>query len=219
MSVPGLPVSRPRAGGDAHGRRAASGGPAGGRPLPAGLRGAPGARPFPNREAALRLAGETVLERLEARLSLLSVLARLAPLMGLLGTILGMITTFSRIAEARSGVDMSLLAGGNLAGPADHGGGAVHRHSRAVFPVLLSRQGAPRGRRPEQGRKRGSAGRRRAGHHRSGRGGTASARRHSPWGRHGTANAGRHGGRGLLPGIAGTSRQRSGGPGSPAMPG
>ena len=68
--------------------------------------------PLPNREAALRLAGETVLERLEARLSLLSVLARLAPLMGLLGTILGMITTFSRIAEARSGVDMSLLAGG-----------------------------------------------------------------------------------------------------------
>ena len=60
----------------------------------------------------MRLAGETVLERLEARLSLLSVLARLAPLMGLLGTILGMITTFSRIAEARSGVDMSLLAGG-----------------------------------------------------------------------------------------------------------
>lgn len=33
--------------------------------------------------------------------------------MGLLGTILGMITTFSRIAEARSGVDMSLLAGGS----------------------------------------------------------------------------------------------------------
>ena len=197
------------------------------RPLAARLEAVPSLRdfaallgsPLPNREAALRLAGETVLERLEARLSLLSVLARLAPLMGLLGTILGMITTFSRIAEARSGVDMSLLAGGDLAGSADHGGGAVHRHSRAVFPVLLSRQGAPRGRRPEQGRKRGAAGRRRTGHHRSGRGGTASARRHSPWGRHGTANAGRHGGRGLLPGIAGTSRQRSGGPGSPAMPG
>ena len=77
------------------------------RPLAARL-----GSPLPNREAALRLAGETVLERLEARLSLLSVLARLAPLMGLLGTILGMITTFSRIAEARSGVDMSLLAGG-----------------------------------------------------------------------------------------------------------
>lgn len=113
MSVPGLPFSRPRAGGDAHGRPV--------RPLAARLEAVPSLRdfaallgsPLPNREAALRLAGETVLERLEARLSLLSVLARLAPLMGLLGTILGMITTFSRIAEARSGVDMSLLAGGS----------------------------------------------------------------------------------------------------------
>lgn len=66
----------------------------------------------PHREAALRLAGETVLARLETRLPLLATLARLAPLMGLLGTILGMIATFSRIATASSGVDMALLAGG-----------------------------------------------------------------------------------------------------------
>ncbi|WP_303236685.1 MotA/TolQ/ExbB proton channel family protein [uncultured Bilophila sp.] len=65
-----------------------------------------------NRETALRLAGELVLERLEARLPLLSLLARLAPLMGLLGTIIGMINTFSRIAESASGVDMTMLAGG-----------------------------------------------------------------------------------------------------------
>ena len=177
------------------------------RPLAARLEAVPSLRdfaallgsPLPNREAALRLAGETVLERLEARLSLLSVLARLAPLMGLLGTILGMITTFSRIAEARSGVDMSLLAGG------------IWQALLTTAAGLCIAIPAPRGRRPEQGRKRGAAGRRRTGHHRSGRGGTASARRHSPWGR--------HGGRGLLPGIAGTSRQRSGGPGSPAMPG
>ncbi len=66
----------------------------------------------PNREAALRLAGESALARLEAHLALLGLLARIAPLMGLLGTILGMILTFSRIADARSGVDMTLLAGG-----------------------------------------------------------------------------------------------------------
>lgn len=90
------------------------------RPLAARLEAVPPLRdfagllagPIPNREAALRLCGEALLERLEARLSLLSVLARLAPLMGLLGTILGMIATFSRIAEARSGVDMASLAGG-----------------------------------------------------------------------------------------------------------
>ena len=187
------------------------------RPLAARLEAVPSLRdfaallgsPLPNREAALRLAGETVLERLEARLSLLSVLARLAPLMGLLGTILGMITTFSRIAEARSGVDMSLLAGGIWQALLTTAAGLCIAIPALFF--LSCFQGAPRGRRPEQGRKRGAAGRRRTGHHRSGRGGTASARRHSPWGR--------HGGRGLLPGIAGTSRQRSGGPGSPAMPG
>lgn len=65
-----------------------------------------------DREGALRLAGELAIGRLEAHLPLLSILARLAPLMGLLGTIMGMITTFSRIAEATSGVDMTLLAGG-----------------------------------------------------------------------------------------------------------
>lgn len=66
----------------------------------------------PQREAALRLAGEAVLARMENRLPLLGVLTRMAPLMGLLGTITGMITTFSRIAGAQSGVDMTLLAGG-----------------------------------------------------------------------------------------------------------
>lgn len=64
------------------------------------------------RENTLRLAGEMVVSRLEAHLPLLSILARLAPLMGLLGTILGMITTFAHIANASSGVDMTLLSEG-----------------------------------------------------------------------------------------------------------
>lgn len=65
-----------------------------------------------DRENALRTEGELVIARLEARLSLLALLARLSPLMGLLGTILGMITTFSHIADTRTGVDMAMLAGG-----------------------------------------------------------------------------------------------------------
>lgn len=89
------------------------------RPLAAQLGAVPSLRDFAallgspllNHEAALRFAGETVLEWLEAWLFLLSVLARLTPLTGLLGTIFGVITTFSRIAEARSGVGTSLLAG------------------------------------------------------------------------------------------------------------
>ena len=66
----------------------------------------------PNREAALRIEGEAVVHRLEKHLSLLSILARLAPLMGLLGTVLGMISTFSEIANAQAGVNMNQLAGG-----------------------------------------------------------------------------------------------------------
>lgn len=66
----------------------------------------------PNKEAALRVAGEDVVRRLETGLSTLSLLTRVAPLLGLLGTVFGMITTFSRISETRAGVDMNMLAGG-----------------------------------------------------------------------------------------------------------
>lgn len=75
----------------------------------AGIMAAPA---LPKRETALRLAGEQILGQLERRLSLLATLARLAPLMGLLGTITGMIGTFSHIASATAGVDMTLLAAG-----------------------------------------------------------------------------------------------------------
>ena len=66
----------------------------------------------PHRESALRLAGTAAITALERNLSLLGLLARIAPLLGLLGTILGMITTFARIASAQSGVDMTMLAEG-----------------------------------------------------------------------------------------------------------
>jgi len=66
----------------------------------------------PRREAALRAEGEAVLSRLEKHLALLAFLARIAPLLGLLGTVLGMISTFLEIADAQAGVDMNQLAKG-----------------------------------------------------------------------------------------------------------
>jgi biopolymer transport protein ExbB len=49
---------------------------------------------------ALEEAGLTEVPRLEERLNLLATIAQLAPLLGLLGTVLGFIQTFMRMQEA-----------------------------------------------------------------------------------------------------------------------
>ncbi|WP_462325267.1 MotA/TolQ/ExbB proton channel family protein [Desulfoplanes sp.] len=64
------------------------------------------------REQAASRAGETLLFRLGRRLPVLSAGAAAAPLMGLLGTVLGMIDVFSRVSTAPGGVDIALLADG-----------------------------------------------------------------------------------------------------------
>ncbi|MEM6578697.1 MAG: MotA/TolQ/ExbB proton channel family protein, partial [Pseudomonadota bacterium] len=57
-------------------------------------------------EAGLALAG------LERGFRLLDTIAQLAPLLGLFGTVLGMIEAFQSLQQAGSAVDPSLLAGG-----------------------------------------------------------------------------------------------------------
>lgn len=52
------------------------------------------------------------LARLGSGLRLLDLVAQLAPLLGLLGTVLGMIQAFQSLQEAAENVDPSLLAGG-----------------------------------------------------------------------------------------------------------
>jgi biopolymer transport protein ExbB len=52
------------------------------------------------------------LRRLTVRLPLLSLLAGLAPLVGLLGTVVGMVRAFQTVASAEGVVNPSLLAGG-----------------------------------------------------------------------------------------------------------
>lgn len=57
-------------------------------------------------------AGDAELASLESNLRGLEVIASLAPLLGLLGTVLGMIRAFRRLEEAGAQVDPSLLSGG-----------------------------------------------------------------------------------------------------------
>ncbi|MDD3312173.1 MotA/TolQ/ExbB proton channel family protein [Pseudodesulfovibrio sp.] len=62
-------------------------------------------------EAAIQAAGEDVLFEFNARLDFLATTATAAPLMGLLGTVIGMINAFSRLS-ASGDVDITMLAGG-----------------------------------------------------------------------------------------------------------
>ncbi len=64
------------------------------------------------RERVALVALEDVLDRLERRLPVLAATARVAPLLGLLGTVLGMISTFSRLASAPGAIDLTTLADG-----------------------------------------------------------------------------------------------------------
>lgn len=68
--------------------------------------------PKAEREQAAAIAVEETVRRLDARLGWLAMAGRVAPLVGLLGTVLGMIETFSRLADTDGALDMTLLAGG-----------------------------------------------------------------------------------------------------------
>lgn len=65
-----------------------------------------------NREKTATAAGQGILFSLGRRLEFLATTASAAPLMGLLGTVLGMIDAFSRLAASGSAVDITTLAGG-----------------------------------------------------------------------------------------------------------
>ena len=56
--------------------------------------------------------GSQLLEEMEKRLSVLSVTGQLAPLLGLLGTVIGMIRAFMKVQELGGRVNASSLAGG-----------------------------------------------------------------------------------------------------------
>jgi len=63
-------------------------------------------------EEAISLAGSREMVRLNRNLHILELIGRLSPLLGLLGTVLGMVAAFRNVAASRGAVDPSLLAGG-----------------------------------------------------------------------------------------------------------
>ncbi len=65
-----------------------------------------------SREAEVERVGSAELRYLEQHLRGLEMVANISPLLGLLGTVVGMVRAFSRLEEAGSRVDPSLLAGG-----------------------------------------------------------------------------------------------------------
>jgi len=65
-----------------------------------------------DRDAEIGRVGTAEIRNLESYLRGLEVIANLSPLLGLLGTVLGMIKAFSELEAAGAKVDPALLAGG-----------------------------------------------------------------------------------------------------------
>lgn len=65
-----------------------------------------------SREAEIMRVGSADIRYLESHLRGLEMTAALAPLMGLLGTVLGLIASFAQIGKAGTRVDPTMLAGG-----------------------------------------------------------------------------------------------------------
>lgn len=63
-------------------------------------------------QARVEVEAAERLDRLEGGFRLLDSIAQIAPLLGLFGTVLGMISAFQNLQDAGSSVDPSLLAGG-----------------------------------------------------------------------------------------------------------
>ncbi len=69
-------------------------------------------RALQEKEKMIARAGSRELRRLEKNLRCLGIVAHISPLLGLLGTVTGMIRAFMKIQELGGRVDASVLAGG-----------------------------------------------------------------------------------------------------------
>ncbi|MEY4386306.1 MAG: hypothetical protein RLY20_1589 [Verrucomicrobiota bacterium] len=92
---------------------------------------------------SLENAGSIEVPRLEARLNLLATIAQIAPLMGLLGTILGFITMFMQLQDAGVYANIGQLSKGIWQALISAGAGiAVAIPTHAGYNYLVSRVNA-----------------------------------------------------------------------------
>ena len=69
-------------------------------------------RPAAEVQAALENAGNLEVAKLEQRLSVMATISSGAPMIGFLGTVLGMVKAFWEMANAGNNIDITLLSGG-----------------------------------------------------------------------------------------------------------
>ncbi len=69
-------------------------------------------RPASEVQAALENAGNLEVAKLEQRLSVMATISSGAPMIGFLGTVLGMVKAFWEMANAGNTIDITLLSGG-----------------------------------------------------------------------------------------------------------
>jgi biopolymer transport protein ExbB len=95
-------------------------------------------RPFETIELKVDEAILRETPKLEFGLNFLKLAAGVAPLLGLLGTVTGMIRTFTQITLFGTG-DPQIMAGRYLRGPGDHGVRSDRSHPASVHPLLCSK--------------------------------------------------------------------------------
>ncbi|MBR6898793.1 MAG: MotA/TolQ/ExbB proton channel family protein [Bacteroidales bacterium] len=69
-------------------------------------------RPLPDIQAAIENEGQLEVARLEKHVSLVATVASLGPMIGFLGTVVGMISAFQEMAHAGNNIDIQMLASG-----------------------------------------------------------------------------------------------------------
>ncbi len=69
-------------------------------------------KPLKNIDVAIENVGKLEIYKMERNLATLATISGAAPMIGFLGTVMGMIRAFYNLSQASTNVDPSLLAGG-----------------------------------------------------------------------------------------------------------